>query len=285
MEIKKILRNGFLIFDGAMGTMLQNRGLKTGELPELYNIYHSDIVYDIHKNYLDAGADIVTTNTFGANRLRLKEYPYSVEEIIKKAVWIAKRAAKDKFVALDIGPTGQMMETNGSLSFDNVYSIFKEQVIAGKDSGVDLILIETMFDLYEAKAAVLAAKENSNLPVFCTMTFQENMRTLTGTDPITMVQVLEELEVDVLGLNCSFGPKQLQPIVDEIVKIATIPIMVQPNAGLPKIKDEVFVYELTPSEFADEIKKMAEKGVSIFGGCCGTTPDFIKAVKEILDSY
>lgn len=282
MDIQKLLSSNFLLFDGAMGTMLQQEGLKGGQLPEGYNIHHPEIIYNIHKKYLESGSDIVTTNTFGANRLKLKDSPYSVEEVVKEAVKIAKRASTDKLVALDIGPIGQMMEPIGTLSFNDAYDIFKEQVIAGEEAGADIILIETISDLYEAKAAVLAAKENSKLPVFCTMTFQENMRTLTGTDAITMIQVLEGLGVDVLGVNCSLGPKQLKPIIDEILKLSTIPVMIQPNAGLPRIKNGETIYDLTAGKFAEEIKYMAEKGVAIFGGCCGTNPDFIEAVKENL---
>lgn len=282
MRIQNLLKNNFLLFDGAMGTMLQREGLNAGELPEEYNMENPQIIKNIHKKYLDAGADIITTNTFGANRLKLKNSSYSVDDIIKNAVMIAKEISGKKKVALDIGPIGQMMEPIGILSFNEAYDIFKEQVIAGVESGADIILIETISDLYEAKAAILAAKENSSLPVFCTMTFQENMRSLTGTDAITMVQVLEGLGVDVLGVNCSLGPKQLHPIIDEILNITTIPVMVQPNAGLPKIKNGETVYDLTAEEFSKEIKYMADKGVVIFGGCCGTDPNYIKAVKKNL---
>ena len=282
MQIQNLINNNFLLFDGAMGTMLQEKGLKGGELPEGYNIHSPEIVYEIHKKYIEAGADVVTTNTFGANRLKLKDSPYSVEQVIKEAVKIAKKAARGKLVALDIGATGQMFQPFGTLSFNDAYDIFKEQVIAGREAGADIILIETISDLYEARAAILAAKENSDLPVFCTMTFQENMRTLMATDPMTMVEVLEGLGVDVLGVNCSLGPKQLQPIIDKILDRATIPVMIQPNAGLPKLVDGETVYDLTAPEFAEEIRYMAEKGVTVFGGCCGTDPEFIKAVKDNL---
>ncbi len=282
MQIQNLINNNFLLFDGAMGTMLQEKGLKGGELPEGYNIHSPEIVYEIHKKYIEAGADVVTTNTFGANRLKLKNSPYSVEQVIKEAVKIAKKASGDKLVALDIGATGQMFQPFGTLSFNDAYDIFKEQVIAGREAGADIILIETISDLYEARAAILAAKENSDLPVFCTMTFQENMRTLMATDPMTMVEVLEGLGVDVLGVNCSLGPKQLQPIIDKILDRATIPVMIQPNAGLPKLVDGETVYDLTAPEFAEEIRYMAEKGVTVFGGCCGTDPEFIKAVKDNL---
>ncbi|SHJ71249.1 homocysteine S-methyltransferase family protein [Paramaledivibacter caminithermalis] len=282
MGIQKLLKDNFLIFDGAMGTMLQREGLKAGELPEAYNINFPEVVYNIHRKYIEAGADIITTNTFGANRFKLKDSPYTVEGVVKAAVNIAKKAAEDKLVALDIGATGKLMQPYGTLSFNDAYDVFKEQVIAGKAAGADVILIETISDIYEARAAILAAKENSDLPVFCTLTFQENKRTLMGTDATTMVQVFEGLGVDVLGVNCSLGPKQIQPIVDEILKIAVIPVMIQPNAGLPKLIDGETIYDLTAPEFAKEVNIMAEKGVSIFGGCCGTDPNFIRTVKENL---
>ncbi len=282
VEFKSLVNNRFLFLDGAMGTMLQQEGLKLGELPESYNLLHSKIISHIHKEYINAGADIITTNTFGANRLKLKNSDYTVEEIITAGVNIAKKVAEDKLVALDIGPTGQMMEPIGNLSFDDAYDIFKQQVIAGANAGADIILIETLSDIYEAKAAVLAAKENSNLPVICTMTFNPDKRTLTGTDTITMVQVLEGLGVDALGLNCSLGPKELQPILDEVLRWTSVPVIVQPNAGLPKVVDGKTIYDLTSEEFASQIKDMAKKGAKIFGGCCGTTPEYIKNIKDKL---
>lgn len=279
MVFKELLQdrfnNKFIFFDGAMGTMLQKEGLKVGELPETLNITDSEIIKKIHKQYIEAGVDIIITNTFGANELKYSTSKYSVEEVITAGVNIAKEAAGNKLVALDIGPTGQIMEPTGNLSFEAAYELFKKQVIIGEKSGADVILIETMSDLYEVKAAVLAAKENSSLPVFCTMTFQEDGRTLMGTDPKTMVFVLEGLGVDGLGVNCSLGPKELMPIVEEILKYASIPVMVQPNAGLPRYDGEKTVYDIEPEEFANYIKIMAEKGVRIFGGCCGTNPEFI----------
>ncbi|TCO73783.1 5-methyltetrahydrofolate--homocysteine methyltransferase [Marinisporobacter balticus] len=284
VEFKKIIDNKFIFFDGAMGTMLQQAGLPIGDLPESYNILHPEIVYDIHKKYIDAGADIITTNTFGANTLKLKNSSYDVEQIIRNAVSIAKKAACEKLVALDIGPIGQLLEPIGTLSFDESYEVFKEQVTVGAASGADLILIETLSDLYEAKAAILAAKENCNLPVFCTLTFQQNGRTLTGTDPLTMVHVLEGLGVDALGVNCSLGPKEIRPLVDKITNYASVPVMIQPNAGLPRSKNGETVFDLTPEEFSREIRTMAQSGVSIIGGCCGTNPDFIKATKAAFKS-
>jgi Methionine synthase I, cobalamin-binding domain len=284
MSFKEIFNNKFLFFDGAMGTMLQKAGLEVGELPETLNITNADVIKKIHQQYIEAGADVVTTNTFGANELKYSSSQYSVEEVITAAVKIAREAAGDKLVALDIGPTGQVMEPTGTLSFEAAYELFKKQVIIGEKSGADLILIETMTDLYEAKAAILAAKENSSLPVFCTMTFEQNGRTLMGTNPKTMVFVLEGLGVDALGINCSLGPKELIPIVDEILQYASIPVMVQPNAGLPRYDGEQTVYDITKEDFSKFIKVMAERGGRIFGGCCGTNPDFIREVIKDLES-
>lgn len=282
------LKNEHLLFDGAMGTMLQLSGLKAGEIPESYNIEKPEVIFDIHKKYLDVGADIITTNTFGANRYKLKDTPFSVDNVIKSAVEIAKKAIgdrRDKYVALDIGSIGMLLAPLGTLSFEDAYQVFKEQVIAGVEAGADLILIETMSDLYEAKAAILAAKENSDKPVFCTMTFQDNLRTFTGTDVLTMVSVIGGLGADVLGVNCSMGPKGLRPIVDEILKYSSIPVMVQPNAGLPQIVDGQMHYDTTIEEFSDEIEIMAKKGVAIFGGCCGTNPEYIKNIKYRLKEH
>lgn len=282
MKLKELCSNRFLLFDGAMGTMLQRSGLKIGQVPESFNMKYPEVVLDIHRQYIDAGADIITTNTFGANRLKLKNTPYTVEEVINAGVGIAKKAAAGRLVALDIGPTGQMMEPIGTLSFDDAYDIFSQQVKAGASAGADIILIETISDLYEAKAAVLAARENSDLPIICTMTFSKDGRTLTGTDALTMVQVLEGLGVDGLGLNCSLGPKELQPIVEEVLRYASVPVIVQPNAGLPNMKNGEAFYDLSPDDFAMEIKAMALKGAQVFGGCCGTNPEYIRKIYESL---
>ena len=265
MLLGEIFKNKFMFFDGAMGTMLQKEGLKVGELPETLNITNPEVIKKIHKQYIEAGSDVVTTNTFGANELKYSNSEYSIEQVITAGVKVAREAAGDKLVALDIGPTGQIIEPTGTLSFESAYQLFKKQVIIGAKAGVDLILIETMSDLYEAKAAILAAKENSSLPIFCTMTFQENSRTLMGTDPRTMVFVLEGLGVDALGVNCSLGPKELIPIVDEILHYASIPVMVQPNAGLPRYDGEKTVYDINTGQFSNFIKIMAQNGVRIFG--------------------
>lgn len=280
--MSKIDFSKILIFDGAMGTMLQRYGIKSGELPESYNITHPEIIEKIHNSYIDAGSDIITANTFGANSSKLKTYKYSAKEIISAGVKIARKEAGDKLVALDIGPIGQLMEPYGTLSFEKAYDLFAEQIKIGADSGADLILIETMSDLYEAKAAILAAKENCSLPVICTMTFQNDGRTLTGTDAVTMVNVLQGLNIDAVGINCSQGPKEMLPLVYTILGYSKIPVIVQPNAGLPEVNNGETVFTVEIDEFTKYIKLMAESGVSILGGCCGTNPDYISSIKAAL---
>jgi 5-methyltetrahydrofolate--homocysteine methyltransferase len=284
VEIKERLKSGNLIFDGAMGTMLQSSGLKLGELPEILNITDSKIIVEIHKSYISVGANIITTNTFGANEIKLKDSNFSVEEIIHAAVENAKTATENKevYIALDIGPIGELLEPMGTLTFDEAYNIFKKQVVQGVKSGVDLILIETMTDLYEAKAAVLAAKENSDLPVFCTMSFELDKRTFTGCNATSMVMVLDGLGVDALGVNCSLGPKEIEPIIDEILNISKVPVMVQPNAGLPNIINGDTVFNILPEDFAVYGAKFKEKGVKIIGGCCGTTDRHIESLVKAL---
>lgn len=284
--VLNILNRNFLFFDGAMGTMLQNSGLRMGDLPEELNISNPDIISNIYKEYLEAGSDIITANTFGANRLKLKNSSHTVGEIISAGVNIAKKSIEgftNKYIALDVGPIGTLLSPLGTLSFDEAYDIFKEQILEGIKVGVDIILFETMTDIYELKAAILAAKENSDLPIFCTMSFQENGRTFTGTDVATFVSVVEGLGVDVLGVNCSLGPVQLQPIVDQLIKFSSTPIMVQANAGLPKYYNDTSYYDIDPDKYSHEINTMANKGVSIFGGCCGTTPEYIRSIINSLD--
>lgn len=285
MEVREFIKNNILVFDGAMGTMLQKKGLKLGENPEVFNIEEKDLLKEVHEEYINNGAMVITTNTFGANELKLAETKYEVEEIIDAAVNIAKEARKDKdvLIALDIGPIGQLLEPMGTLTFDRAYEIFKRQVIQGAKSGVDLVIVETMTDLYETKAAVLAVKENSDLPVFCTMSFEENGRTFTGCTPESMAVVLEGLGVDAIGLNCSLGPKELLPVVKKILNSTNLPVMTQPNAGLPTISFGEAVYNVSAEQFAEYLEEYVDLGVSIIGGCCGTTPEFIKKLREIAD--
>ena len=272
--------NKVLIFDGGMGTMLQKGILRDGELPELLNITNPDALLEIHKKYVLAGADVITSNTFGANRRKLGGRA-TVDDVIKSAIGIAKKSGA-KYVALDIGPTGAMLEPYGTLSFDEAYDMFAEQVRAGVIAGCDCIIIETMSDLAEAKAAVLAAKENCKLPVFVTMSFEEDGRTFLGTTPEIAAVTLSSLGVDAVGINCSLGPKEVMPLAERMLAYSRVPLMVQPNAGLPQIIDGKTVFLVEPEEFAGYIKQMADMGVRIVGGCCGTTPEHIKAVSDAL---
>ncbi len=248
MDIKSYIKNHMLFLDGGMGTQLQENGLELGGIPEMLNFTNPELITSIHRRYIDAGSDIVYTNSFGANRFKMSHTDKSVSEIIKAAIKNAKKATEgtNALVALDIGPIGQLLEPTGSLKFEEAYDIFKEQIIAGRDDA-DLIVFETMTDLYELKAGVLAAKENSDLPVFCTMTFEENMRTFTGCCIPSMAMTLEGLGVDAIGINCSLGPRELLPLVEELRKHTSLPLIVKPNAGLP---DPVTnKYEITPEDF------------------------------------
>ena len=257
-------------FDGGTGTMLN---LKAGEVPEQLNITEPERVFDVHRAYAEAGADIISSNTFGANPIKYDNY----EEMIKAGVALAKRAGKK--VALDIGPTGKLLKPMGELDFEDCLEAYAKVVRAGKD-GADLVLIETMGDTYEIKAAVLAAKENCDLPVFVSMIFDENARLLTGADVKTACAMCEGLGVDVIGFNCGLGPKQMLPLVRELRECCSIPIMVSPNAGLPEAINGKTVYNVEPEELADYMRSIAKEGVSYLGGCCGTTPAHIKALIE-----
>lgn len=283
MNVREYIKDNILVFDGAMGTMLQNSGLKLGEYPEIFNITHKEEIIKIHKNYINAGAKVITTNTFGANELKLKNTKFSVEEIIKSGVDLAKKARgnKDCYIALDIGPIGELLEPMGTLNFEKAIDIFKRQIKIGEQSGADLILIETMTDLYEMKAAIIAAKESCSLPIFATMTFEEDGRTFTGCLPESMAITLEGLGVDAIGVNCSLGPKELKGIVEKIINNTNLPVIVQPNAGLPNMIKGKARYDINEEEFANFIRELVELGVSIIGGCCGTTPRFIEEISKI----
>lgn len=282
IDIKNLSANSFLLFDGAMGTMVQKYGLDAGEIPEIYNMVHPEIISKIHREYISAGADVITTNTFGANEYKLKSTGYSVEDMVGRAVSIAKGSAGAKLVALSMGPTGRLMEPWGDMAYDEAYSMYKRQVSAGVSSGADIIIVETMYDLNEAKAAVSAAKENCSLPVFCTMTFQSSGRTIMGTCPEEFVNTMYDLGVDALGANCSLGPREMVPVVEEILKYAKVPVIAQPNAGLPRLDGDRVLYDVTKQEFVKFILKMKKSGVTIFGGCCGTGPEFIMETRRAL---
>ncbi|TDO85440.1 5-methyltetrahydrofolate--homocysteine methyltransferase [Halanaerobium saccharolyticum] len=286
MELKDKLGNQIILFDGAMGTVLQQRGLKAGDVPEKLNIEKREEIVEIHKSYLKSGAEILTTNTFGANALKMKETDYSVEEVVSAAVQNARQAVIESeieaAVALDMGPLGELLEPMGSLSFDEAYSLYQQQVLVGVEEGADLIHIETIADLYEARAAVLAAKENSNLPVFCTLTFEEDGRTFTGSSIHSMISVLEGLGVDAIGLNCSLGPEKLEPLVEEVLQYSKLPVILQANAGLPVVENGETVFKISPAEYFKPIARLYEKGLAVIGGCCGTNEEFISLIAENL---
>lgn len=272
--------NDFTIFDGAMGTELIRLGMKPGELPELYNLTHPEIIMEIHKSYLLAGAQVITANTFGANRKKL-EGKADLRETVFAAVNAAREAGANK-VALDMGPIGAMLQPLGTVSFDEAYDIFSEVVKAGAEAGADIALVETMSDLLEAKAALLAVRENSRMPVFVNMTFDKSGRTFLGTTPEIAAITLSSLGADAVGINCSLGPEDIMPLADKMLKYATVPVMVQPNAGLPRVENGATVYDVSPEKFSDCLFDMAQKGVLIMGGCCGTTPLHIALLKEKL---
>ena len=281
-DFREQLKKDYVILDGAMGTMLQAAGLKMGEIPEVLSITRPELLVEIHEKYLKAGSDVVYANTFGANSYKLDGSGYTVKELVEAAIKNARQACEnvnpDSYVALDIGPIGQLLEPTGVLKFEDAYDIYKEIILAGKDA--DLIVFETMTDLLECKAAVLAAKENSDLPIITTMTFEMNQRTFTGCSIPSMALTLSGLGVDALGVNCSLGPKELEPVIATLSKWTRLPIVVKPNAGLPDPKTNE--YNVTASEFADMMKDLRKYGIKCFGGCCGSNPEFIKELATML---
>lgn len=282
MKITTFLKNNIVYLDGGMGSLLQASGLKAGEFPERWNITNKSVITDIHKSYFDSGSNVINTNTFGANILK---FSYTeLENIIKYAVKNAKNARKlstgnqPKFIALDIGPTGKMLKPYGDLDFEDAVNVFKTTVKLGVKYGVDLVFIETMNDLYETKAALLAVKEVCNLPVFVSNAYGEDGRLTTGANAESVIATLEGLGATAIGVNCSLGPKQLAPIINDYLKYSSLPIILKPNAGLPKIENGKTVYDVLEEEFATDVSALIEKGVSLAGGCCGTTPKYIKAL-------
>lgn len=282
-DFREQLKKDYVILDGAMGTMLQAAGLKMGEIPEVLSVTRPELLVSIHEKYLKAGSDVIYANTFGANSYKLEGSGHSVEELVGAAVKNARQACEnvnpDAYVALDIGPIGQLLEPTGVLKFEEAYDIYKEIILAGKDA--DLIVFETMTDLLECKAAVLAAKENSNLPIITTMTFEMNQRTFTGCSIPSMALTLSGLGVDALGVNCSLGPKELEPVIATLSKWTRLPIVVKPNAGLPDPKTNE--YNVTAKEFADMMKDLRKYDIKCFGGCCGSNPEFISELSHMLE--
>ena len=282
MNIREYMKDHIVYLDGGMGTLLQKQGMKPGEHPERWNLSHPEVITAIHRDYFDAGSNVVNTNTFGANSLQFEAE--ELERIICAAVENAK-AARDassnpapKFVALDIGPTGRMLKPYGDFDFEDAVSVFAQTVQIGAACGVDLIFIETMNDSYETKAALLAAKENSDLPVFVSNAYGSDGKLMTGANPAAMVAMLEGMRADAIGVNCSLGPDALAPIVREYLTYASVPVLLKPNAGLPQMRDGRTVYDVLPEDFAKQVHQLLSEGVRLAGGCCGTTPEYIRAV-------
>ncbi|MBQ6884872.1 MAG: homocysteine S-methyltransferase family protein [Clostridia bacterium] len=284
MNFKEYLQNNIVYLDGGMGTLLQANGLQPGELPELWNLTHPEIITKIHTDYFNAGSNVVCTNTFGANSLKFDEA--QLEQIVKAAITNAKnaitnsKAPQHKFIAIDIGPTGKLLKPLGDLDFEDAVSVFAKTVKLGAKYGVDLVIIETMNDSYETKAALLAVKENCDLPVIVSNAYDQEGKLMTGATPAAMVALIEGMGADALGANCSLGPRQLRIVAEELLKYASIPVILKPNAGLPKSVDGKTVFDITPQEFADELTNIVKMGVRVCGGCCGTTPEYIKALTD-----
>lgn len=283
MEIRKLLGKELLFFDGAMGTMLQAMGLPPGELPERWNLTNASSVQTVHEAYLDSGANIIKSNTFGANRLKFQDMDITVDEVVEAAMSICKKAVQGrekKFIALDLGPTGKLLAPHGDLPFEEAVDIYAEVIQSGVKYGADLILIETMSDTYEIKAALLAAKENSKLPVVVTMSFDEDGKLLTGADVTGAVAMVEALGADAVGFNCGLGPQQMESLLPQLLFSCSLPLVLNPNAGLPVERDGKTIFNVDPSEFAQLMKNLISKGIAIAGGCCGTTPQHIKTLVD-----
>lgn len=273
-KITDLIKEKRVYFDGGTGTYLQSRSLKPGEKPELMNIEHPGVIEQMHRAYFEAGSDIATTNTFGVNRDKFPDF----ERVIRAAVTCAKRAREgfeNKYIAFDMGPTGRMLRPFGDMDFEECVSLYAANVRCAAECGVDLIIIETMNDALETKAAVIAAKENSSLPVFVTNVYDESGKLMTGANPAAMIAMLEGLGVDALGMNCSFGPDKMLGIIGDFARLSSVPIIVNPNAGLPRIENGVTVFDLSPDDFAETMVRIASEGATILGGCCGTTPEYI----------
>lgn len=282
VDFRQLLKNKeFVLLDGAMGTLIQKSGVEYDSVPETLNITHPKLIESFHRAYVQAGADVVYANTFGANAYKLKESGYTVEEIIGAGVSNAKEAVKGTgaLVALDLGPIGQLMEPAGAMTFEQAYDYYKQQIIAGKDA--DLIVFETMTDLFELKAAVLAAKENSDKPIITTMSFEASGRTFTGVLPACAAVTLTGLGVDAVGVNCSLGPAELEPIIAEMSRYTELPLVIKANAGLPDPSSNE--YDVFPDDFAESVQKLLKYGVKIIGGCCGTTPEYIEKVRKMTE--
>ncbi len=288
MSFLEFLKNNHIFFDGGMGTLLQAKGLQAGQLPERWNISHPQIIQEIHRDYYNAGSNVVTTNTFGANALKFSDE--ELESIVKAAIENVRIAqeqsagAQPKFIALDIGPLGKMLKPLGDLDFEDAVELFAKTIRLGAKYGVDLILIETMNDCYETKAALLAAKENSNLPVIVSNAYGEDGKLMTGATPQAMVAMLEGMGADAIGANCSLGPKQLSSVVEQLLDYASVPVLMQANAGLPKLEGDTTVFDVKEKDFAEETAALMQKGLRMAGGCCGTTPAYIQELVKTAEN-
>ena len=288
MSFLEFLKNNHIFFDGGMGTLLQAKGLQAGQLPERWNISHPQIIQEIHRDYYNAGSNVVTTNTFGANALKFSDE--ELESIVKAAIENVRIAqeqsagAQPKFIALDIGPSGKMLKPLGDLDFEDAVELFAKTIRLGAKYGVDLILIETMNDCYETKAALLAAKENSNLPVIVSNAYGEDGKLMTGATPQAMVAMLEGMGADAIGANCSLGPKQLSSVVEQLLDYASVPVLMQANAGLPKLEGDTTVFDVKEKDFAEETAALMQKGLRMAGGCCGTTPAYIQELVKTAEN-
>ncbi len=284
MKFKDYLKEKIVYLDGGMGTLLQERGLKAGEHPELWSITKSKVITEIHKAYFDAGSNVISTNTFGANSIKFKSE--ELESIIKSAFECASAAknasvgSQEKFIALDIGPTGKLLKPYGDLDFEDAAAVFAETVRLGVKYGAELIIIETMNDSYETKAALLAAKENCELPVIVTNAYGGDGKLMTGASPEAMALMLEGMGADAIGANCSLGPRQLSGVIERLIACASVPVVIKPNAGLPRIIDGKTVFDVDKNEFSEELYTLIEKGARVVGGCCGTTPEYIRTLTE-----
>lgn len=282
--IKKLMEKRFIVLDGGMGSLILEAKLVDDDLIQLANLSTPARIKAIHLEYLKAGADIITTNTFSINSEKLGSYKV-LEKVIENAITAAKCAIEEYgrgFVAYNIGPSSQLAKPVSPLAFEKIYNLYKEQIIIADNIGVDLAILETFTDLLEIKAAVLAVKENTSLPVFATMSFAENQRTFSGDSPEALVATLEDLEVDALGVNCSNGPKGLKEVISRIKKVTNTPVIAKPNAGLPIIENGKAIYSLTPKEFTKQIMELVEAGATIVGGCCGTTPEYIAQLTKAI---
>jgi len=282
MNIIEYLKENIVYLDGGTGTLLHEAGLRAGELPERWNITHPDVVCKIHRDYYNAGSNVVSANTFGANILKYSKE--ELEDVVRAAVLNVKRARDEstgtqkKWVALDIGPTGRMLAPFGDFDFEDAVGVFAETVKLAKKYEVDVIFIQTMNDSYETKAALLAVKENCDIPVFVANAYNEDGKLMTGANPASMVAMLEGMGADAIGVNCSLGPRALCGVVEEYLKYSSVPVILKPNAGLPRVANGKTVFDVLPDEFSDDVAELIKKGVKIAGGCCGTTPEYISAV-------